>query len=87
MLKTNNLIRPKHEPRPRKPPQLRTPRSLESQRTESREYTNKMPLMAVNAPSIIVAKPVAHGAVPRRIECCCILTPPRILHVACDGAV
>ena len=28
-----------------------------------------MPLMPVNAASITVAKPVAQGAVPNRIEC------------------
>ena len=30
-----------------------------------------MSLMPVNAASIASAEPVAHGAVPRRIECCC----------------
>ena len=29
-----------------------------------------MPRMPVNAASITAAKPVAHGAVPHRIECC-----------------
>ena len=70
-LVTNNPSRPKREPRPWRSPQLRTPRRLDSQRTESRKYTNNMPLMPVNAASITAAKPVAHGAVPHRIECCC----------------
>ena len=47
------------------------PRRLDSQTTESRKNTNNMPLMPVNAASITSVEPVAHGAVPRRIECCC----------------
>ena len=63
--------RPKREPRPRWRPQLRTPRRLDSQRTESRKFTSKMPLMPVNTASIAAAKTVDHGAVPHRIESCC----------------
>ena len=69
-LKTNSPSRPKREPRPWRPPQLRMPRRLDSQTTESRKHTN-MPLMPVNAASITSVEPVAHGAVPRRIEYCC----------------
>ena len=47
------------------------PRRLDSRTTESRKQTNNMPLMPVNAAAIASVEPVAHGAVPRRIECCC----------------
>ena len=70
-LVTNNPSRPKREPRPWRSPQLRTPLRLDSQRTESRKYTNNMPLMPVNAASITSVEPLAHWAVSRRIECCC----------------
>ena len=41
------------------------------QTTEGRKRTNNLPLMPVNAASVTAAEPVAHGAVPHRIECCC----------------
>ena len=53
------------------PPQIRTPRRLETERTKSKTYTHNMPVMPVDTASITADKPVAHGAVPRRIECCC----------------
>ena len=42
-----------------------------------------MLLMPVNAVSIAEAEPVAHGAVPHRIECCCTFKN-RLLYVASD---
>ena len=53
----------------RRPPSRRL--SIDSHKTESRYYTNNMPLMPVNAASITAAKTVAHGAVPNRIKCSC----------------
>ena len=72
-LNANRPSRPKREPRPRRQPQLRTPRGVDNQRTESRIFTNNMPLMPVNTASITSVEPVAHGAVPHEIECCCTL--------------
>ena len=71
-LKTNRASRPNREPRPWRPPQLRMPRRLDGQTTESRKHTNHMPLMPVNAASITSVEPVAHGAVPRRIDYCAV---------------
>ena len=48
------------------------PLRLDSQTTARRKYTNTMPLIPVNTASITAAEPVAHGAVPHRIDCCCI---------------
>ena len=44
-------------------------RQPEDRKQKLNEQT--MPLMPVNAASIIVAKPVAYGVVTHRIECCC----------------
>ena len=41
-------------------------------RRPSRKHTNNMPPVPVNAASITTVQPVAHGAVPHRVECCCI---------------
>ena len=40
-----------------------------------------MPLMPVNAVSVTEAEPVAHGAVPHRIECCCTFKNRLLLQV------
>jgi len=46
-------------------------RSYERHNTDMTKFINNTPLIPVNADSIAAAKPVAHGAVPHRIECCC----------------
>ena len=69
-LKTKRPSRPERESRPWRQPQLRTPRALDSQRTESRQCTISMSLMPAIAASVTAAQPVAHQAVPHRIECC-----------------
>lgn len=52
------------EPRSWPQPQLRTARRLDSQMTESRQCTNNMPLVPVNAAVFnAAAKAVSHGAV------------------------
>ena len=59
-------------------PQLRTPRTLDSQKTESRQYTNNMPLAPAIAASVAAAETLAHGAIPielsaallNRFACC-----------------
>ena len=50
---------------------MRTPRRLKSGKTERKICTNATPVMPVFTASITAGKLVAHGAVPRRTECCC----------------
>ena len=81
--------RPKRLPRPWQL-QLRTPHRLDSQSTDSRNFVNNMRLMPVNTASIAAAKPVAHGAVCHRIECCCYIQESSVVtgdNVVCTSPV
>ena len=65
------IFRTRGGPTPCQETQLPTPRRRDTQKAESREQTDNMPLVPVNAASITTAKIVVHGVVPDRIERFC----------------
>ena len=82
---SNQNLKQKTKQEQPKQAQARTETMAARQPDERAENTSNWPLMPANAPSITAVNHVAHGAVPHRVECCCIRGIQESSDVASDA--